>query len=116
MKRWNSMQTGVAQGDVQLFADYIDDGPMWAGNGDREFRREIKFDGRFRSEPLVHVSASMLDVDHTANTRYEIVAENVTPKGFEIVFRTWGDSRFARVRAAWFAIGDMRNSDDWDVD
>jgi len=116
MKRWNSMHTGVDQGDIQLFADYIDDGPMWTASGDREIRREITFEGRFKSAPNVQVSISLLEIDHSANTRYEIVAENVTPEGFDLVFRTWSDTRIARVRAAWLAIGDMRNHDDWDVD
>jgi hypothetical protein len=116
MKRWNSGQTGVDQGDVQLFADYVDDGPMWTGSGEREIRREVKFSGKFRSPPAVHVSLSLLDLDQSTNTRVEIVAEDVTNQGFDLVFRTWGDTRIARVRAAWFAIGDMRNHDDWDID
>ncbi len=116
MERWNSMNTGIAQGDVQLFADYIDDGPMWAESGDREYRREISFGERFKSAPTVQVGVSLLDIDHSANTRYEIVAENVTAKGFEIVFRTWSDTRVARVRASWMAIGETPNHDDWDID
>ena len=116
MKSWNSGQTGVDQGDVQLFADYVDDGPMWTGSGEREIRREVKFKGKFRSEPAVHVSISLLDVDQSTNTRFELVAEDITPKGFDLVFRTWENTRIARVRANWMAIGDMRNSDDWDID
>lgn len=116
MKKWNSARTGVAQGDVQLFADYVDDGPMWTGNGDREVRREVSFPEGFRSSPVVHVSLSMLDVDQTTNTRVEVVAEEVTAQGFDLVFRTWGDTRIARARAAWMAIGDLRNHDDWEVD
>jgi hypothetical protein len=33
-----------------------------------------------------------------------------------IVFRTWGDTRVARVRADWLAIGEVRGEDDWQVD
>ena len=32
-------------------------------------------------------------------------AEGISPEGFEIVFRTWGDTKVARVRVAWQAIG-----------
>ncbi|MGB5558157.1 MAG: H-type lectin domain-containing protein [Paracoccaceae bacterium] len=42
-------------------------------------------------------------------------AEDVTPKGFSIVFRTWGDTRVARVRANWLSIGELRDDEDWDV-
>ena len=58
-----------------MFADYVDDGPMWTGSGDREIRREIKFDGKFKSPPAVHVSMSLLDIDQSTNTRVEVVAE-----------------------------------------
>lgn len=116
MKKWSGAKTGVDQGDVQLFADYVDDGPMWAGHGDREVRREVRFAGSFRTAPAVHVSLSLLDVDKSANTRVEVVAEEITAKGFDLVFRTWGDTRVARARAAWLAIGELRNPDDWDID
>ena len=46
----------------------------------------------------------------------ELVAENVTETGFDIVFRTWSDSRIARLRASWMAIGDLPFEDDWDVE
>ena len=34
---------------------------------------------------------------------------------FDIVFRTWGDTRVARVRVAWIALGAVANDDGWDV-
>jgi hypothetical protein len=45
----------------------------------------------------------------------DISADLVTAEGFEIVFRTWGDTRIARVRADWLAIGALPNDDDWEV-
>jgi hypothetical protein len=48
--------------------------------------------------------------------RSELVAENISETGFDVVFRTWSDSRVARVRAAWMAIGDLPFEDDWDVE
>jgi hypothetical protein len=45
----------------------------------------------------------------------DISAETITVEGFVIVFRTWGDSRVARVRADWLAIGALRGEDDWEV-
>ena len=116
MKSWAANHIGVEQGDIQLFADFKDDGPMWAGSGERERRRFVEFNGDFKSIPAVHVSFSLLDLHQATNPRLELATENVTEEGFEIVFRTWGDSRLARVRVAWMAIGEMRHPDDWDVD
>ena len=47
--------------------------------------------------------------------RADISAEAVTKEGFDMVFRTWGDTRVARMRIAWMAIGQMADDDDWDV-
>lgn len=116
MKRLSSSDFGIDMGDIQLFADYVNDGPMWAGSGDREIRQKITFGGEFKGPPAVQVSLSLLDTDQSANTRYEIIAENVTTKDFDVVFRTWSDSRIARVRASWIAFGGLPNLDDWDVD
>ena len=57
----------------------------------------------------------MWDMDQKTNQRADISAELVTPDGFIIVFRTWGDTRVARVRTDWLAIGEVRGDGDWDV-
>ena len=64
---------------------------------------------------MVHVGLSMWDTDNKTNQRADISAEEVEPAGFVIVFRTWGDSRIARVRADWLAIGELSDEDDWDI-
>jgi len=61
------------------------------------------------------VSLDMWDMDQKTNQRADISARNVTLEGFEIVFRTWGDTRVARVRAAWLAIGELRDDDEWEL-
>ena len=43
-------------------------------------------------------------------------ADAITERGFHIVFRTWGDTRVARVRVGWMAIGAVRHVTDFDVD
>ena len=45
----------------------------------------------------------------------DISAEMVNPEGFVIVFRTWGDTRVARIRADWLAIGEISSEDDWEI-
>lgn len=114
MKRFSGV-IGVQQGGLVLFSDFAHDGTMWAGTGPREVRRLQSFDEPFMEPPTVTVGLSMWDMDHSTNARVDISAETVTATGFEIVFRTWGDSRIARVRATWLAIGPARDEDDWEV-
>ena len=52
---------------------------------------------------------------HKHNARADITAENITERGFHLVFRTWGDTRVARVRADWMAIGAVKSEDDWEL-
>ena len=115
MKRLTNPRTGIQQGETELFADFRDGGEMWTGTGARERRKAVVFDEPFASEPVVQVSISLWDMDTNAAIRAEIFADNVTEKWFEIVFRTWADSRVARLRASWMAIGELPFEDDWDV-
>jgi len=43
------------------------------------------------------------------------VVQSYTREGFEIVFRTWSDTRIARIRVAWQAIGEVPHEDDWQL-
>ena len=115
MKRFQASVIGVDQGQALLFSDFEDGGPMWAGNGQRDRRVPVAFSESFRQKPAVTVSLDMWDMDVRSNQRADILVENVTPKGFEIVFKTWGDTRVARARAAWTAIGEVGHEDDWEV-
>ncbi|MDJ0823873.1 MAG: H-type lectin domain-containing protein [Rhodobacter sp.] len=115
MKRLRNYLVGVDQGSSVLFSDYEHDGKMWTGDGPRMHRKKVKFAEPFRSPPAVQVSISMWDMDHNTNQRADISAEKVTEAGFDIVFRTWGDSRVARIRADWMAVGELKSEDDWDL-
>lgn len=116
MKRISAASVGIEQGSRVLFSDFADGGVMWTGQGDRESRHLITFKEHFNELPAVMVSISMWDTDHKHNSRAEISAEKVTLKGFQLVFRTWGDTRVARVRADWIALGSVRSDEDWDVE
>ncbi|MEX0281771.1 MAG: H-type lectin domain-containing protein [Arenibacterium sp.] len=115
MKRLRNYMIGVAQGDTVLFSDFEDGGDMWTGTGPRERRRRVVFDEVFKSPPTVQVAVSLWDVDTASAMRAELVAEAVTEEGFDIVFRTWLDTRFARIRVAWTALGEVAHEDDWDL-
>jgi len=98
-----------------MFTDFADDGPMWTGSGDRETRHIVTFAAMFLEPPVVQVGLSMWDTDHQTNARLDLATECVSETGFHLVFKTWGDTRVARVRASWTAIGPVRGEDDWDV-
>lgn len=98
-----------------LFSDFATNGPMWASAGSREIRVRQDFAEPFLEAPHVTVSLSMWDIDHNANSRIDLQAEGVSATGFDFVFRTWGDSKIARVRADFTAIGPARDEDSWDV-
>jgi hypothetical protein len=116
MKRITLGKVGIQQGSRVLFSDFADGGVMWTGQGARESRHHIAFAEAFAERPAVMVAISMWDIDHKTTSRADISAEKITLSGFDMVFRTWGDTRVARVRADWTAVGALRDDDDWDVE
>lgn len=115
MKKFEIGTLGIDSGEEVLFSHFQDNGAMWVGDGQREVRIAVVFSERFNAEPVVNVAVSMFDASKGANIRFEIRPEKVTPKGFDIVFRTWGDSKFARARASWQAIGTLSTEEVWDI-
>ncbi len=99
-----------------MFSHFESDGPMWTGSGLREVRRSIRFKETFAEEPAVSVGISLWDIDHETSVRADIRAEAITLEGFELIFGTWSDTRVARIRADWTAIGALRDEDLWEVD
>ena len=112
----NSARVGIAQGSVDLFSDFEEGGEMWTGEGSRVRSQSVTFDQPFSRPPAVHVSLSLWDMDSAHNVRADIKAENVTEIGFDAVFRTWLDTRVARVRMSWLAVGEVTDEDNWDVE
>lgn len=86
---------------------------MWTGDGPRVASYTVRFAEQFLAPPAVHVSINMWDIGASQNARADITAEDVSAEGFRIVFRTWGDTKVARVRAEWMAIGAVRHDDDF---
>ena len=115
MKKIAAQTIGIAQDDVVLFEDFEDGGEMWTGTGHRERVKPIRFGEAFRQVPAVQCSLTLWDVDAATNVRADVEAENVTKEGFDLVFRTWGDTKVARVRIGWIAIGSVGNEDDWEL-
>jgi len=115
MQKFTHHKIGIAQGDTVLFSDFEHDGDMWTGEGARQTRVDVVFDQAFLSPPVVHVGLTMWDMSNAANARMDLQTEDVTPNGCAIVVRTWGDTKIARVRVGWMAIGAVRDDEDWDL-
>lgn len=115
MKKFLTHPIGIDQGEAVLFSEFADGGDMWTGEGPRERRAAIRSNEAFRSAPVVQVSVSLWDVDTSSALRAELFADNITPQGFDAVFRTWSDTRIARIRVAWTATGEVSHPDDWDI-
>jgi len=114
MKRIYASTIGVDQGSELLFSDFETDGEMWAGKGDRACRVSVTFSEPFNHAPSVMVTLEMFDMDQRTNQRAETVVENITKTGCDIVFKTWGDTKVARARASWIAIGGVKAEGDWE--
>lgn len=115
MKRIESSAIGIQQGNRMLFSDFIDGGPMWTGHGDRESRFSVRFSESFQAAPTVMVNIGLCDMDYHHNMRTDLSAENIKIDGFDIVFRTWGDTRIARIRVDWMAIGPTVSTETWQL-
>lgn len=115
MKKYVGSLIGIDQGNEEVFSDFANGGMMWTGQGARERRKPVTFSEPFRTIPSVQVALSLWDMDQGANVRADITADKITEKGFDLVFRTWSDTRVARVRMNWIAIGEIASDDDWEL-
>ncbi|MEM9129254.1 MAG: H-type lectin domain-containing protein [Pseudomonadota bacterium] len=115
MKYIVNQSIGIAQGEDTLFSDYEDGGDMWTGQGPRERRKTIVFQEPFKAPPSVQVSLSMWDMHSANNARADVSADAINATGFDVVFKTWGDTRIARARVSWMAIGPVTHEDDWEL-
>ena len=115
MKKRNSHRIGVDSGLADGFYDFAKDGEMWTGKGKRVRSVDVQFSEPFSNTPVVHPGFAMWDISNAAISRVELAAENVTEVGFTTVFQTWGDTKVARLRANWMAIGEVESDDIWDV-
>ena len=83
--------------------------PSWQlleGQGERPFTKRVDFRDTFTKPPIVVVALSGLDVDEKHNLRIIVDAEKVDKNGFDVVFRTWSNTKVYGVRVRWTAFGD----------
>jgi glycogen debranching enzyme len=115
MLKLDAGMLGIVQGDEVLFSDFENEGSMWTGDGPREVRQAVSFAESFSADPNVMVAVSMFDASSNMNIRFDVQADGITPVGFDIVFRTWSDSKIARARVSWQAIGPIGVEEVWDI-
>lgn len=115
MKKLRNHLIGIDQGDNVMFSDYENDGEMWTGDGVRERRKRVKFSTKYSSLPSVFCALSMWDMGNNANARAEVKAERISVDGFDIVFRTWADTKIARARVRWMSFGELPHDDEWEL-
>ena len=98
-----------------MFSAFENGDPMWVGEGPRLVTQSVRFSEPFRQPPVVQAAISMWDMAGSSNQRADLQATKITRDGFELEFRTWGDTQVARIRVSWLAIGAAPYADDWDV-
>ncbi|ODT61234.1 MULTISPECIES: H-type lectin domain-containing protein [Paracoccus] len=113
MLRFATHEIGILRGEVMIVSDYDTQGPMWTDQGERQVRQHVVFSERFVAPPVVQLGVGMWDLDRSCNQRGDLQAQNVTLTGFDIVFQTWGDTRIARMRVQWTAIGAVPDEQDF---
>ncbi len=89
----------------ELFNHVDKNGPLWAGDGDRQVRLKVRFVARFQRLPHIMLGICGMDSSCAQNLRFSLVAGHISVEGFEIVFKTWGDTKIARASINWSAIG-----------
>ncbi|MGE4612434.1 MAG: H-type lectin domain-containing protein [Paracoccaceae bacterium] len=83
---------------------------MWAGTGKRVRRVEVLFFEPFLTPPAVHVGCAMWDISNATTMRVDLAVEDITTTAFVAVFQTWGDTKVARMRTSWMAIGEVETT------
>jgi hypothetical protein len=67
----------------------------------------VKFATPFASPPPIFVSAHTLDAERDHNLVFDVFPNNVSPTGFDLVFRALGDTKINVLGANWLAFGPL---------
>lgn len=95
----------IITGAGELFNHVATNGPMWYEEGDREVRFKIIFTDSFQKIPHITLGVTGMDSSKAQNLRFSLMAESVTLEGFDIVMKTWSDTKIARASVNWSALG-----------
>lgn len=78
---------------------------LLSGTGERKFTTHVDFKEPYKQPPVVVLSISGMDVLNSANNRLVVAPKNVTANGFDVEYKTWGDSQIWSVFLNWTAFG-----------
>ena len=73
--------------------------------------QRVHFTEPFAQPPTVKTSIFLWDFDTDSGLRLDIWPEEIDTTGFNLVFRTWSDTRIARIRVTWQAFGQAREEE-----
>ena len=114
MQTIENHRVGIDQGE-EVISDFQSDGELWTGSGPREVRRSVAFSRAYKLPPRVLAFVQMWDLSNAANARIDVQVDEVSAEGFVLVFRTWLDTKVARVRIGWMSFGELPHEDDWQL-
>ncbi|KAK5582389.1 hypothetical protein RB653_003972 [Dictyostelium firmibasis] len=78
---------------VQMGEVSIGDRTLNSGTGNRNVTRHVSFSHQFATVPMVSIGCKKVDAHTDAGQmRWQGVAQNITPNGFDLLFTTWGDN------------------------
>ena len=63
----------------------------------------VSFHRHYSKVPNVVIGLSLLDIDHTHNTRVRIKTTDITTNGFKISYNPWGDGVAYQMGVHWMA-------------
>ena len=80
---------------------------MNTGEGERTYEERIYFEEKYEKIPHVIASISGLDEsnDISPTVRIELKVENIDTAGFNLIIRTWNDSKLFNVKVSWTVFG-----------
>jgi hypothetical protein len=102
MEKKDKIQTGT------YFVRFTNGGHyMNTGKGERTYEERIYFEEKYEKIPHVMTSISGLDEDNKDSSaiRIELKEEKIDTAGFNLIIRTWDDSRLFNIKVTWTAFG-----------
>ena len=71
----------------------------------RVFVHCVQFDTPFSNIPIVHVGLSGFDIDNRDSARISVHTATVTSNAFDLVIKTWHNTRVYKAEISWIALG-----------
>lgn len=117
MQIFSHHAVGLQQGSSLMFSAFEDGGPIVVGQWRVEQVRRIC---RLHTQVSADAGGSGAPsacgtLTATATSGPRSAPKTSPPAAFDLVFSTWGDTRVARIRADWIAIGALPHEDDFRV-